>query len=642
MIRDKRRKILLLAAVLVLAMVLGCTGALAAETGAGSTDFAQAQIQLTPASAVYTGSAVVPKVTVTLGGNLLQEGTDYMVSIPEMKEAGTYMIGVAGMGKYSGAQAAAFTIEPLNLTGTVITATREITTADLDAAKRAVKPEILGTVVKVTQNGTDITGRCTLTSAASVTATGGSVSITAAITDGDGSNAVTSTVNRSFTMKTHMSDCVIDMLGRQIYSGQEVKPDVKVLHCQLPYTLDPKTDYYVTYTNNVNAGFAAVTVTGMGNFTGSISRYFEIEPKDLFNCTVFYSDGRERGPYTGKTVDPAVVVRDGPKTVLVKNVDYTVNYTDANGKDVLYMRDIGKYKVLVTGMGNYTGRWTLNYEISGTDISGFTVELRYPTVKADGIAKIPEITAVRDGVFTSLLPADYDISVLDAAGNPVTELVNPGKYTVVVTGKNSYAGTATTTFEIVGVDQDIYLEKTSYKAYKKTAPFTLNPSSDYEGAKFTYKSSNPSVASVSETGKITIHKLGRAVITVSATGSEIYNPATKNVEVKVYPNKVTLNGKLSTSGGKKTIQVRWDTQDDVTYYQVRYSRNKDFKSGTYNTKKVTASTKGYKTQSTKLTGLKSGQKYYVKVCAVKTVKDESGKTLYYYGTWSGWKSVTVK
>ena len=58
------------------------------------------------------------------------------------------------------------------------------------------------------------------------------------------------------------------------YSGKACKPTVSV-------TLDDivlsKEDYKIAYKNNTNAGKATVTVTGLGNYTGTVSKKFTIK-----------------------------------------------------------------------------------------------------------------------------------------------------------------------------------------------------------------------------------------------------------------------------------------------------------------------------------------------------------------------------
>ncbi|MGN0394839.1 MAG: fibronectin type III domain-containing protein, partial [Coprococcus sp.] len=81
----------------------------------------------------------------------------------------------------------------------------------------------------------------------------------------------------------------------------------------------------------------------------------------------------------------------------------------------------------------------------------------------------------------------------------------------------------------------------------------------------------------------------------------------------------------------RAIKVTWKRNSKVTGYQVCYSLKSSFKS---------AKTKTYRNKTTKtakLTGLKSGRKYYVRVRSYIKV---NGKT--YYGAWSKVKTINTK
>lgn len=65
------------------------------------------------------------------------------------------------------------------------------------------------------------------------------------------------------------------------YTGEAVEPGVTVeLDGQ---TLTAGTDYYVSYTDNINKGTATVTVTFMGNYKGTVTKTFEIVDRDSFD-----------------------------------------------------------------------------------------------------------------------------------------------------------------------------------------------------------------------------------------------------------------------------------------------------------------------------------------------------------------------
>lgn len=75
--------------------------------------------------------------------------------------------------------------------------------------------------------------------------------------------------------------------------GQAKTPEVKVVSNLngSDVTLTKDKDYKVTYTNNVNAGTAKVTVTGIGNFSGTITKTFTIKPVIVNPVTGFKSTG---------------------------------------------------------------------------------------------------------------------------------------------------------------------------------------------------------------------------------------------------------------------------------------------------------------------------------------------------------------
>ena len=71
-----------------------------------------------------------------------------------------------------------------------------------------------------------------------------------------------------------IQDTWIQDIPSTTYTGSAKKPNVTVKDGET--TLTEGVDYTVSYTNNVNAGTATVTVTGKGNYTGSVSKNFTI------------------------------------------------------------------------------------------------------------------------------------------------------------------------------------------------------------------------------------------------------------------------------------------------------------------------------------------------------------------------------
>ncbi|MGN0721505.1 MAG: Ig domain-containing protein [Anaerovoracaceae bacterium] len=420
-------------------------------------------------------------------------------------------------------------------------------------------------------------------------------------------------------------------------------PSVTVRSIDNRITFKAGTDYTVgTPVINSYTGKATVTIssTGTGNLaSGTITETYAVNGKNIAYCSVEFATGSKQSyQYTGSVIKPQVKVRDG-YTTLTEGTDYTVTYKDAAGKVVYSPKDAGTYTIVIEGKGLYSGTTTMTFYIVGTDISGYTVTLKESSVNATGYAQTPVITSVKKGVYSSLTSNDYTVTYQDATGKTVTSMSAPGTYKVVVTGKNGYSGSTYATFRIVGLPQTVTANQDSYKVYTTSDSFKITAKATGDGTGFTYTSSNPAVASVSATGYVTIHKVGKAVITVTTTGNKKYEPTSKDVTVKVYPSKTKISQKPSTDGKKAQMKVRWGYQDGVTKYQIRYSRDKNFKSGSYLTKTVKAHGKSYTTQSTTISNLKSGYTYYFKVRAVYT-DPYTGDT--YYGSWSPWRSAKTK
>ncbi len=70
------------------------------------------------------------------------------------------------------------------------------------------------------------------------------------------------------------SSAVIDEIPDQTYTGSAITPVVTVKDGET--TLEKGTEYTVTYSNNTNVGTATVTVTGIGNYSGTITTTFNI------------------------------------------------------------------------------------------------------------------------------------------------------------------------------------------------------------------------------------------------------------------------------------------------------------------------------------------------------------------------------
>jgi len=136
-----------------------------------------------------------------------------------------------------------------------------------------------------------------------------------------------------------------------IYSGKENKPILKFVGKTSKAVLN--TDYTLSYKNNINAGTATVTATGIGNYTGTYSKTFKILKKDI---SVFATKTISKAEYvySGKENKP-ILKFVGKTSKAVLNTDYKLTYK--NNKNT------GIATVTATGIGNYTGTYSKTFAI---------------------------------------------------------------------------------------------------------------------------------------------------------------------------------------------------------------------------------------------------------------------------------------
>ena len=133
------------------------------------------------------------------------------------------------------------------------------------------------------------------------------------------------------------------------YNGKAKKPGVTVkLNGK---TLKNGTDYTVSYSNNIKVGTAKVTITGKGNYTGSVSKTYSIK-NNFKKATV---SGISTKAFTGKNITQSITVKYNGKT-LKKGTDYTVSYSNN--------KKIGTATVKIAGKGSYTGTVTKTFKIN--------------------------------------------------------------------------------------------------------------------------------------------------------------------------------------------------------------------------------------------------------------------------------------
>ena len=165
---------------------------------------------------------------------------------------------------------------------------------------------------------------------------------------------ITYPVNFFYTWKgLEITDDTVSVDAADIsFNGKEQRPTVSV--ATESGILTEGEDYTVDYSNNIKAGTATVTVTGLGAYTGTVVKTFEIKEATLPIDGATVSAVSDTS-YTGleQTPEPTVELEGN---TLVKDTDYTIAYENNlnAGEATLTIAGIGDYE------GTITRTWTIN------------------------------------------------------------------------------------------------------------------------------------------------------------------------------------------------------------------------------------------------------------------------------------------
>jgi len=272
------------------------------------------------------------------------------------------------------------------------------------------------------------------------------------------------------------SDITVVDISDQIYTGAAIEPTITVKDGETTLTLG--TDYTVAYTDNIYPGTATVTVTGIGNYSGTATATFIIyipeytvsigetehgtvsvatdfvavgdevtvtaTPEDDYELVSITIDGE---PIEGNTF----VMPDYPVTISAtfKRKEYTITVAQPEHGTVSASaeKSISGETITVTATpeeGYYLGSITVNGEaVSGEsfvmpksnvtvsasfkefgDVSSAVVTLDWTTTVYNGELQQPAVTSVAIGE-TALGEGDYSIGYENS--------VDAGTYSVTVT-----------------------------------------------------------------------------------------------------------------------------------------------------------------------------------------------------------------
>ncbi|MCF0145300.1 MAG: hypothetical protein HUJ73_01815 [Eubacterium sp.] len=230
------------------------------------------------------------------------------------------------------------------------------------------------------------------------------------------------------------------------YTGSAIKPAVVVKSFEK--ILNPATDYTVSYSNNINAGTASVTVTGKGIYKGTLKKNFTITKA---KPVLAFSDSKVSKTYGNAPFTFAL------KT---KKTDGVISWSSSNTA-VAVVDNYGKVTIRGAGTAKITAKAAAgkNYE-AGSAYYTLSVAKAANVITAKDITGTTASTAQKVSIGATAKGA---AALSYKSGSSLVKVSSKG----VVTIPKNFVGSAVITITAKAT--------ANYKAATKTITVTVNP-----------------------------------------------------------------------------------------------------------------------------------------------------------------------
>ncbi len=421
----------------------------------------------------YNGKPYEPSITVSIFNGkkrvTLKKDRDYTLTYRNNVNAGTASAIITGIGKYKGRKTVTFTIEPpIDLTAD---ATQTIVTDNIKPRRYNGTPYEPRVTVSIFNGKKRITLKkdrdYTITYKDNINPSTDTTKASVIIT---GTGEYTGSITRYFIIEPPIdltadeTQTIVKDIKSRVYNGKAYEPNVNVsiYNGKKRVTLKKDRDYTLKYENNVNASTdttkASVTITGKGEYTGSLAEiFFTITPKSIKKLNVI------TGSKLTNSGTPTIVIYDG--TMRLNNSNFIAEYTDAN--------DPKKAKLTLTAKPNtnYTGTVTVKLNVYDVEkeyyINSAKVEITGDTTYTGK----PISRNVKLTIGDTELKNNKDYKV------KYQNNTNAGTAVMIITGKGQYKGKIVGTFNIGKVDINNTEETDKHKQHviiANISPKTFN------------------------------------------------------------------------------------------------------------------------------------------------------------------------
>ena len=409
-------------------------------------DYTGAKVN-SPKDEVYDGNEHkwIPTVT-DKADKKLEAGTDYTVeySTKNFKDVGTIDVTITGIGNYSGTVTRTYKITPKS-----VTVTAEDKTKVFGEADPKLTAKVAGTLGNDTVEYTlsrkagEAVGKYTITASGkaeqgnySVTYVAGTLTITSQSID-PGTDP--EKPNPDYT------GAKVNSPKDSVYDGNEHKWSPTVTD-KADKKLKAGKDYTVEYSTSdfTNVGTIEVTIAGIGNYSGTVKRSYNVTPKEYtvttdsatktYSGTALTAGGKVEGIVSGETVE---FTTTGSQTeVGTSKNTYELVWKSAKATNyTLAKESIGELTVKAKSIVPD------DKDTPESDKTGITVSEPSDS-KYDG-KEHKEVLTVTDTKTGKELVAGTDYSVTYSS-----DLVNAGTVTMKVAGLGNYSGSFTKTYKI--------------------------------------------------------------------------------------------------------------------------------------------------------------------------------------------------
>lgn len=442
-----------------------------------------------PSDSVYNGETHkwAPEVK-DAKGNVLVEGTDYTVSYDtdNFTDAKTIKVTITGTGNYTGIATKTYKITPAPLKVIAGSASKPYDGKPLTAGG-VIEGLVDGEIATAQTEGSQTeVGSSVNTAKESIewgTATNKDNYYIQSLTDGK----LTVTA-KSITA----SDITVGALPDVVYSGTEQaqKPEVK----DGDTALVEGTDYDLDFSEDkTNVGTVTVVVTGKGNYTGEVTRTYQIVPAKLtvttpsaskvYNGKALTAEGTISGFVNGET---AAFNTTGSQTEVGSSTNtYAIDWTGAAKRgNYTISENLGTLTVtettdeIIATPGNYNG--TYDGQTHGVDVTVTGLPEGYSVKTAASYATATDVT---DGVIANV----DDLVIVNAQGEDVTANLKITK------------GTGTIKITPATLKVTTYGAKAEYNGNALTADGEVTGFVNNEAAAFTTTGSQTEVGSSTNT-----------------------------------------------------------------------------------------------------------------------------------------------